>query len=225
MENLDFIFFINLERRPERKAHFIEQCRKQGLPFDKIMCFEAIDAETYNFNETELKLFEEADYRTKHYNKKIMGNQLSHFFILKHMVKSGYKNILVFQDDAVFRDGFRDELENLMTHIPKDAQLINMGLHRFCSEEKFVCWDFNDTDDLVYICEKPVNPYLCYWHRWMNPCSLGYLVTELGARKMVEYFEKVGFKSATDINYNEYLVNKRVFYGTTKVLVTTNRDF
>ena len=225
MENLDYFFFINLESRPERKFHFLEQCAKHGLPFDKIIRFDAIDGTTYEFEERHYKMFEDVEYKGKHYEKKIMGNQLSHYHILKHMVKEGYKNILVLQDDAVFRDDFLTYLDKIMHNIPKDAHMINLGLHKYSSDDKFVPWDFADPSEDEHIIEKPVNEYVCYWKRWLNPCSLAYIVTNRGATKLVEYFDKVGFKDATDHNFNHYLINKRVFYGSTRVHVTTNMKF
>ena len=225
MENLDYIFFINLERRPDRKEHFLKQCVKHDLPFEKIIRFDAIDGTTYEFEERHYKMFEDATYINKPFAKKIMGNQLSHYHILKHMVKEGYQNILVLQDDAVFRPDFVSYLENIMKNIPHDAQIINIGLHKFAAEATFVPWDFSDPTEDEYIIEKPVNDSVCYWNRNINPCSLAYIVTTRGAKKLVEYFDKVGFKEATDRNFNDYLVNRRVFYGSTRVLVTTNMQF
>lgn len=225
MENLDYIFFINLEKRPDRKKHFLEQCTKHGLPFEKIMRFDAIDGTTYGFEERHYKMFEDAIYKHQPFANKIMGNQLSHYHILKLMVKEGYQNILVLQDDAIFRPNFLGYLDNIMKNIPQDAQIVNLGLHKFASEEKFVPWDFSDTTEDECIVEKPVNEFVCYWNRKVNPCSLAYIVTNRGAKKLVEYFDKVGFKEATDHNFNNYLINKRVFYGSTRVLATTNMKF
>ena len=65
MNHLDRIFYINLERRPERNYHFIQQCIKHYLPEDKIQRFSAIDASKHTFTNDELAMFSRADYITK----------------------------------------------------------------------------------------------------------------------------------------------------------------
>ena len=78
MKIIDKIYYINLDKRPDRN-----ECNKANIPIDKIQRFKAFDGNTYNFNEYDLSLFKKADYK----NKRIIGNQLSHYYILKEMVE------------------------------------------------------------------------------------------------------------------------------------------
>ena len=54
----------------------------------------------------------------------------------------------------------------------------------------------------------------------VNPCSLAYIVTLKGAINLLFFFEKNGFHRATDWNYNDYLNNNNIFYGSSSVLCT-----
>jgi hypothetical protein len=90
MDNIDKFYYINLERRKDRNEHFINQCHKHNLPFDKIERFNALDALTYKFSNDELVMFNDVDYKNKIFETKIMCNQLSHYYILKDFVKNNY---------------------------------------------------------------------------------------------------------------------------------------
>ena len=52
-----------------------------------------------------------------------------------------------------------------------------------------------------------------------------YLVTLKGAENLVDYFNIVGFKAATDGNFNEYLEAKDLTYTSRPVLCTGNEKF
>jgi len=80
MDKINKIFFINLDRRVERRNHFEEQCIKHKIPLDKVLRMPAIDGTHYQFSENELLLFRNAKYlRDVKCCKKIMGNQMSHY--------------------------------------------------------------------------------------------------------------------------------------------------
>ena len=87
MDDISYIYYINLSRRPDRNEHFLNQCEKAKIPLDKIKRFEAIDGSTYNFTEEEKSMFSKCDFLDKHYVNSIMGNQLSHYYILKEMIE------------------------------------------------------------------------------------------------------------------------------------------
>lgn len=219
MEKIDKIYYINLDRRPDRNEHFLKQCSQHNLPIDKIQRYQAIDGDTYNFSSEELELFKNVDYRLQNHYTKVMGNQLSHFYILLDMIKNNYNNVIIFQDDIVLKNKFVYYLNNLMNNIPKNAELINFAFHRFAAYSTSQPYNLNDLNNIV---QKKINPEIGLLEKTTNPCSLGYIVTNMGAKNMVEYFYRVGFLRATDWNYNEYLIAKNIFYGSNIVLATGN---
>uniref|UniRef100_A0A6C0JED8 Glycosyl transferase family 25 domain-containing protein n=1 Tax=viral metagenome TaxID=1070528 RepID=A0A6C0JED8_9ZZZZ len=241
MEKIANLYFINLDRCPERQENFLKQCMKQNIPFDKIQKFQAIDGKTFYFPDEMINMFKDCDYfRTlktyrennmdeKTYKialetaRKIMGNQLSHFNVLNDIINNGYKYSIICQDDARFNDGFTEYIDKLVENLPENAELITIGLNKYADGSAVTPWDFTDTSPNDFE-EEVVNDYVCKLKDTVNPCSLAYIVTLEGATNMVKHFLTVGFLKATDENFNEYLKFKDIFYCCRKVMVTSG-DF
>ena len=222
MDKLGKIYYINLDRRADRREHFEIQCKIEGIPIDKIQRFEAIDGLTYEFTTEEIKLFLRCDYLHQPFAKKIMGNQLSHYSILKEMIANNYKYIIILQDDIVFKPGFNQRIEKVLDSIPDDAEIVNIGLHKYALYANFVPWDLSSETDRDAVSKQVINNEICLLHDSINPCSLAYIVTLKGAQNLVNYFDANGFSRATDHNFNDYLRNRNIFYGSTTVLCTGN---
>ena len=241
MDKIDRFYYINLNRCPERNTKFLDNCRKQDIPFSKIQRFEAVDGTTFNFTPEIENMFKDCDYfRTlalyrrhnmdeKNYNisvqttRKIMGNQLSHYTILHDIINNGYKYAIICQDDSKFNNHFVEYIDKLMDNIPEDAELINIGLNKVVNGSITTPWDFGKDKD-IEIAKEMVNDYVCRLNENMDPCSLAYIVTLQGAKNLVHHFLTVGFLKAADCNYNEYLMKKNIYYCSLRVLVTSG-DF
>ena len=221
-DKIDKIYYINLDRRPDRNEHFIKQANKLNL---NVIRFKAIDGLEYEFSDEEINMFKKSDFINTEAEKKIMGNQLSHFYILNEMIKNNYEYILIFQDDVILRDDFNEQINNLMNNIPDDAEIINFGFHKTANMKNFEALDLNDPEESKVQSKKDINDAVCILSDNVNPCSLSYLVTLKGAINLVNYFNDVGFLKATDWNYNDYLVSKNINYATKIVLCTGNPNF
>jgi len=228
MDKIDRIYYINLERRQDRNEHFINQCHYHNLPFNKVERFNALDALTYKFTDYEIELFKDADYKNKNFEKKIMANQLSHYYILIDIIKNKYKNTMIFQDDVILKKDFVSYIEPVINNMPNDTEIINFGLHKYAAYNKFIPWNLNnntyftDTPDIIF---QHVNNYICRMNTKYNPCSLAYIITLPGAINLVNYFNNIGFLRATDYNYNVYLLSKNIYYASNIVLATSNINF
>ena len=224
MYKVDCIFYINLDRRPERNYHFIQQCAKHRLPQKKIRRVSAIDAATHSFSHDELVMFSRADYRNKPFARRIMGNQLSHYYILKQIIREKIGVSIIFQDDVLLKDGFVNYIDNILDNLPADVEMLNFSMHQYAAYNKFVPWNLQSTMeyDLSFISANKINDYVCKMRTICNPCSLGYIITLQGAINLCNYFETVGFLRATDHSYNDYLIQRNIFYATNSVLATSN---
>lgn len=222
MEKISKIYYINLDRRPDRHEHFLKQCHDNNIEYDKIVRFKALDGNTYVFSHEEKNMFTNVDYRTCDFSKRIMGNQLSHYYILKEMIEKNYNYIIVFQDDIQFRNDFKKELEKVIHNIPDNAEIINIAFHKFASYNQFVPWNLNQRDEEKSMAKININDNICILNDTVNPCSLGYIVTLKGAQNLINHFNTCGFLRATDWNYNDYLRKKNIFYGSSLVLCTGN---
>jgi GR25 family glycosyltransferase involved in LPS biosynthesis len=220
--NVSKFYYINLDKRPNRKDHFLNECKRENVPYEKVERFSAVDGEIYNFSESELKMFENGDFNKYWFCKRILGNQLSHYYIMKDIVKNNYEFSIIFQDDSILIPNFMNHLNELLENLPKDSEMVNIGFHKFASGAKFVRWDFNE--DFKTLSKKRLNKSVCILNDGVNPCSLAYVLTLQGAKNMVNHFEKNGFLRATDGNFNDYCQKKNIFYGSIPVLVTGNEN-
>ena len=262
MENIDRIYYINLDRRPDRNIHFINECNTHKLPMDKVFRMQAIDGLNYMFCLEECALFKRANFLNlpKFNILKIMGNQLSHYYILHDIVNKNYKYCILLQDDAIFIPNFNKYINELIPKIPEDAEIVNIGLHKVADCNYSESWEFTplknsirtadefssklpvtdlygaphrgpdsnlhwhntETNDVDKISKEVVNSHICKMKPDMNPCSLAYIVTLQGAKNMIAHFNETGFRKATDHNFNEYLIEKDIFYSSNTILVTGN---
>ena len=218
MDRIDKLFYINLERRPDRNTHFLNECAKIHIPNDKIERYNAIDGSKMKNGDVDITLFKNADYMNKPFANNIIGNQLSHFNILKEMVHRNYNYIMVCQDDVIFRDDFLTSLDDVLNSAPDNTEIINIGFNKRAVHSFSEAWDFNELNTKGVM----VNEHICKLYHYVNPCSMSYIVTRQGAINMIEWFHKTGFLRSTDHNYNQYLISKDIFYGSIKVLCTGN---
>jgi GR25 family glycosyltransferase involved in LPS biosynthesis len=222
---IDKIYYINLDRRPDRNLHFLKLYNELNLGNDKLKRFTGIDGLTYKFSPEQNNMFINADFLNTDAKTKIMGNQLSHYYILNDMINNNYNYILIFQDDVIFRYDFVEQINKLMNNIPNDAEIINFGFHKTANLSEFEALDINDPVESIVQSKKIINDSVCILADNVNPCSLSYLVTLQGAKNLVKYFNEYGFRRATDWNYTDYLVNKNINYATRIVLCTGNHNF
>ena len=237
MENIDKIFYINLSFRRDRNEHILEQFKKENLPLDKIERYEAIDGLTYKFNDEELKMFKNVEFlkyliTPSDTIKKIIGNQLSHYYILQTMFERDYDNIIILQDDVILKDKFSYYLNKIMVDLPDDAEIINFGLHELANYEDFIPYDLYNDNKNANLLEKQITEFVYLYKTFnpdtyirINPTSLGFIVTKKGCKNLLNYFNNTGFNYATDWNYNLYLQNKNIFYGSKYILATGNSKF
>lgn len=217
---LDRIYYINLDRRKDRKEHFLGQCRKEDIDMRLVQRFIAIDGKTFELKEEEKKLFANCQYKNSPFHKKIMANQLSHYYILLDMIEKGYDHILILQDDVVFKKDFNKHLEKVLGHLPKDAEIVNIGLHQYALFDYFEPLPLEDKEKNKTSCKRPINEAICELTDNVNPCSLAYIVTKKGAHNLVHYFQENGFHNETDWNYNNYMRSKNINYVSTIALCT-----
>jgi GR25 family glycosyltransferase involved in LPS biosynthesis len=220
---IDKIYYINLDRRPDRNSHFLNQSSKFNM--NNVIRFRGIDGLSYKFTKDEKNMFKNADFIMSDAEPKIMGNQLSHYYILKDMIKNNYNFIIIFQDDVILREDFNTQINKLIENVPHDAEIINFGFHKTANLKDFEALNINDPIESQVQSKQDINDAVCILAENVNPCSLAYLVTLKGANNLVNYFNTVGFLRATDWNYTDYLTSKNINYATKIVLCTGNPEF
>ena len=216
-------YLINLERSADRLKHFYKQMKLHNLPRDRFHLFKAIDAKTHEFTESELVLTQHL--RAKNELKTVICNFLSHYYVWCDIRKKGYKHALVLQDDVQFANGFWDALQNVINEIPKDAEIVNLGLHAHAAGARFIDFPIHDEyDTSKYILENVTNS-ICRYRDDINPCSLAYIVTPNAYHENGLFNTFPTIARAIDRFFNDYCQTRNIFYGSVRVLSTGTAAF
>jgi hypothetical protein len=101
----DRVFVVSLERRPERLAAFMERARGAGLPFD-VEPFQAVDG----------KVVHPPEWWKQ--GRGAWGCYRSHLRIIEDALQCGHERVLIFEDDAVFCEGFSDRVLRYLASLP-----------------------------------------------------------------------------------------------------------
>ena len=100
-------FIINLKRRPDRKAHILEQMEKHGMSNYEI--FEAIDA-----NDIEETLVSKTADK---WTKEQLACLRSHLAVIKKAKESNLDYVTILEDDCVFVDNFKEQYEKVVSQL------------------------------------------------------------------------------------------------------------
>lgn len=128
------IYYINLEKSKKRKEFIEKQLNKFNFSYKR---FNAIDAKCTNFNLNDYNYKINKDlmnYFNKDNKKHIghLGCLLSHFMIYQTFLNnSKAKYLMVFEDDVIFVDNFKETLIKRTEFIPNDWDLILLGSHHY----------------------------------------------------------------------------------------------
>ena len=115
MNFFDHIFFINLDRRPDRLKSISEQLKRVGFDAERIS---AVDGSLLNPNQ---KIGNGWNH------KGVAGCLLSHRKLVQVAKERGYKNFLAIEDDTILADDFRERFDSYIKQLPPDWDMIYFG--------------------------------------------------------------------------------------------------
>lgn len=102
-------YVINLKRREDRLEQFKINC-----PYNDVEVIEAFDGQNIDINKDK-SLYNKIKNQKKEYD--ITNNELgcfaSHMAVWKKIIHSNSKYNLIFEDDAIFSDNFKTELDKI----------------------------------------------------------------------------------------------------------------
>lgn len=112
----DAAYLINLKRRRDRLVRFHRRFEEiGGWPFCDLKVIEAIDGSM---------LPPPVGYKSGH---GAWGCKQSHILIHQDALMNEYKRVLIFEDDAEFREGFVEDIEKFLKDVPKDWEALMLG--------------------------------------------------------------------------------------------------
>ena len=113
--NIDHIYCINLEKRPDKKELVQKEFEREGL---NVEIFKGTDGSRDAPPDIQVSTGE-------------WGCADSHINVWKDIVYHNYSTALIFEDDAKLIPNFKNELAQLMTEFPSEWDYINLGSGEF----------------------------------------------------------------------------------------------
>jgi hypothetical protein len=133
-EYFDKIYYINLDKRTDRKEELEEELeeanintavRAPGVEISEVE-FEKLDKEHYE-NFRGLKMIEDKEKFEKKYIKASIGVRRAHLNCIKDAKKKGYKKILILEDDIIIDKRANSLFYRIINEIGDDWQLLYLG--------------------------------------------------------------------------------------------------
>ena len=116
-KEFDKVVCINLVNRLDKRAHMQRKFDELGL---EVEWFQAVP---YGFAEGIVKSLKPTVHdfpRFNIHNPNEFGASMSHYTVIKTALLQGHENIFVFEDDAMFRKNFNEELDKYLNKLPED---------------------------------------------------------------------------------------------------------
>jgi hypothetical protein len=130
----DKIFYINLDDRPERKLHIENELEKYGIVAERFPAIQ-LTQEQNEILKSEGCMFKK-DERPE-YSRFAKSCALSHLHIILRSKLMGYKNVLILEDDVIFREDILEELKKSLDDLEKESRwdMFYIGCNPFLYEK------------------------------------------------------------------------------------------
>lgn len=167
------IFVLHYSKLVDRKKHILEQFNKQG-----IIDYEFIEKYDKNeISEDDSNLFD------TYYSKPHMSLYLKHTYVY-NIIAEHYEHALILEDDVILCDNFVENLNNYMSELPEDFDMLFIGDGCNLHIEK---------DKLIP--NKNIYEKCLYPTSWggdgASRCSDSYIISNKCANKLCDYIKKI----------------------------------
>jgi len=113
----DKVWVINLAKSKGRLAAFEDEADKIGLKYERFPAYDGV--------KNKIKIGKE----TEGWNQGAAGLVRTTIKIIRDAKNNGYKNVMIFEDDAVFNNRTKKTVSQVMNKVPEDWELIH-----FCTK-------------------------------------------------------------------------------------------
>ena len=120
--DFDDVYYISLERRPDRREAFLKRIDSMSWPFKEPKWFKAIDANDVPAPATWKEL------------KPAYAASLSHLAVCKKALDEN-KTFLILEDDVIFVDNFATKVKEFLANVPANWDCLMIG---GCHCEKYL---------------------------------------------------------------------------------------
>lgn len=207
MNSIDKIFIINLDKDIDRLKNSYEQ-----LDFYNIKNYERYPAiygaNLYNY---------ELNSNTTNIGKIIASNSMigcgiSHINIWKNIIKEKISKCLILEDDFIFVDDFLNKFNNIINEAPIEYDIIFLT-NNIIHNKNLKLYDINQH----------------FYKQALISQTVGYIITLNGAKKILNYINKVSYHIDVELcissllyNFNIISVKEPLIYQTFDTSNNTN---
>jgi GR25 family glycosyltransferase involved in LPS biosynthesis len=149
----------------------------------------------------------------------VIGIAMAHIKVWKLFLESGAKYGIIFEDDVVFEDNFRKELDLGINNTPKDFDILYLGC--------FGCQNYINFHTMLFANTGLINKNPGYINDYVNKpivafATHAYVISRKGAKKLLKYIEH-NIYTHIDLNMqtlssnnllDTYSLNNRLVYQT-----------
>lgn len=124
MNELPKMFCITLKTTPERKKFADDHFKQNGLD---VTFFDGIDNRKFGLKTTIPYNDDNPNGPDYFIRRGHVGAILSHYMLWQTLSHLPYEEILIFEDDVVLKDNFKENLLNYKSQLPVDWQFVFVG--------------------------------------------------------------------------------------------------
>jgi GR25 family glycosyltransferase involved in LPS biosynthesis len=177
------IFVLHYSKLVDRKKHILEQFNKQG-----IIDYEFIE----KYDKDEITDYESNLFDTN-YKKSTMSLHLKHNYVY-NIIAENYEYALILEDDVILCDNFIEKLNNYITQLPEniDMLFIGDGCNLHIEKHKLI-----PNKNIYEKCLYPTS----WGGNGASRCSDSYIITKKCANKMCEYINNLKYEITLPIDW------------------------
>lgn len=200
------VYLINLDRNPERLAHFSEQWKRSDMSSKEINRVSAIDGSAITVSTyvskrafAEMNDINNSGYRTKHYQltKGAVGCYLSHLKTYKYIAEGDKPYGLILEDDIIIPKNLHKQIKGVVKRIPNQWDILLLSCHCISCKRKEI---YSSVDKFFWL--------HCYIIT--KECAAR-LVKELGERPIEQQIDaELGDMTVSSNWPNIYCVNSSI---------------
>jgi GR25 family glycosyltransferase involved in LPS biosynthesis len=198
MEGVDVIYWINLDRATERRAHMkkvLSDARLKTIPTIRVSAFDSKKIELDDYF-TMKKDILSVNYRV---TKNEYACLLSHLETIRIFADSDYSTALILEDDVVFHKK-TDTIQHVIDNAPKDWEIIRLSSNRFLNGPKKKYHTF------TVKCHST--------HCMADWGSQAYLITKNAAKKIIH-----------ELHHKKYVLKNDTFHVADYLLFNTLKTY
>jgi GR25 family glycosyltransferase involved in LPS biosynthesis len=124
---VDKIFVINLPHRKDRLERFEQLSKIYNFEYEVFEAFNGKEKIDSNFEYEGVKVSDYRYYYRYDYFRSQIGCLISHLNLIKHCRQMNLSKVMIFEDDCGFHENFDLRLDNLMSKVNPDWQLLYLS--------------------------------------------------------------------------------------------------